>query len=173
MKKISILALLLITLFSTELFSGLKIDSNAPDILVQEWLSDAPKGDNPFEGKTVVLEFWATWCGPCVKAIPHINKLVDKYQNDDFIFVSLTKENKAKVTKFMKKKTMKAFVALDTQGKTNRAYRIRAIPRAFIITPDGKIGWVGHPMHLSDQFFDYYLEHGTFPKMQPAKIKKK
>lgn len=173
MKKLAILALVLITAISMTYSSDLEIGTKAPPILVQEWMNDAPDGDDPFEGKTVVLEFWATWCGPCVRAIPHINELVEKYQSDDLIFVSMTREKKAKVAKFMKKKDMKAYVALDTKGKTNQSYKIRYIPRAYIIGADGKIAWVGHPAHLTDKFFDYFLEHGSFPEMKKVPPKKK
>jgi len=173
MKKLATLAILFVFTLSLLNAKNLPLGSSAPTINISEWLTEAPDGDNPFQGKTVVLEFWATWCGPCVKAIPHLNSLVDKYQSDDLIFVSITKENKSKVTSFMKKKEMKAYVALDDKGKTNSAYRIRAIPKAYIISPEGKIIWDGHPFNLSDQLLDYYLEHKEMPKNTSAPTRKK
>ena len=173
MKRFATIAILLLISTSLLLANDLKIGSNAPTISIQEWLAEAPGGDVPFKGKTVVLEFWGTWCGPCVRAIPHLNKLVDKYQNDDLIFVSITKETKSKVAKFMKKKQMKAFVALDNKGKTNKAYQIRYIPKAYIIDPNGLIIWGGHPAHLTNELFDYYHKNNKMPLVAPAKATKK
>jgi cytochrome c biogenesis protein CcmG/thiol:disulfide interchange protein DsbE len=173
MKKLAALSILFVLTFSMLIANDLTLGSSAPTINIAEWLTDAPEGDDPFKGKTVVLEFWATWCGPCVRAIPHLNSLVDKYQSDDLIFVSVTKENKSKVTNFMKKKEMKAFVALDDRGKTNSAYRIRAIPKAYIISPEGKIIWDGHPVNLNDQLFDYYIANKEMPKAKGAPTLKK
>jgi thiol-disulfide isomerase/thioredoxin len=173
MKKLATLTMLFVLSFSMLNANDLSLGSSAPTITIAEWLTDTPEGENPFQGKTVVLEFWATWCGPCVRAIPHLNELVEKYQSDDLIFISITKEDKKKVTDFMKKKEMKAYVALDERGKTNSSYKIRYIPKAYIISPEGKIIWDGHPSNLNNQLFDHYLEHNEMPKTTTAPTTKK
>lgn len=77
----------------------------APEISPQELISG---GEGNFdasvlEGKAVVLEFWATWCGPCVDAIPHWNQLVEEFADENVVFLSITDEGRRTVRRFLKK----------------------------------------------------------------------
>ena len=58
-----------------------KMGDAAPTISIAEWITKPEFKGNPFQNKTVILEFWATWCGPCRRIIPHINSLIDKFKN--------------------------------------------------------------------------------------------
>ena len=64
----------------------------APDIHISKWLNYNPSEKNIFKGKTIVLEFWATWCRPCINSIPHINQLVEQFACDSVMFISISKE---------------------------------------------------------------------------------
>jgi len=119
-------------------------------ISVGEWVQGKPEAGNAFDGKTVILEFWATWCGPCVKAIPHLNDLADKFANDDVVFAAVSNERATTVTEFLKKHTMKYSVFVDTEkSATYNAFGVRVIPRSFVIDPDRVILWTGHPEKLT------------------------
>lgn len=137
-----------------------EVGQKAPDIMIERWINKTPSGTNPFSGRTVVLEFWATWCNPCRKAIPHINKLVDKFQDDRFIFVSVSKESSDDLKKFTKTTKMKAFVAADDEGKTIKNYGINEIPQCFIINADGIIVWKGEPKDLTEDMLRNYKQSG-------------
>jgi thiol-disulfide isomerase/thioredoxin len=71
------LALLLFLLFSPLVIFGqsnLRVGDPAPPITITEWLANTPE-DTTLRDKFIVLEFWATWCKPCLEAVPHLNEL--------------------------------------------------------------------------------------------------
>jgi|GEM_PF-2934219 len=90
-------------------------------------------------GKAVVLEFWATWCTPCVQAIPHLNKLGEELADEPVCFISVTDEPLKRIAKFLKKRTMKSWVALDTDRSVFKGYGVRGIPRTFVIDKEGRV----------------------------------
>jgi len=120
-----------------------------PEVTATDWAS--------LKGRTVVLEFWATWCGPCVGLIPHLNKLHDEWNEKGIEFIAVTDEEEAVVREFLKTNPVKGCVALDTDGSVFRAYRIRGRPDAVVVDATGKlVGWVSpavlvaHPDILAD-----------------------
>jgi thiol-disulfide isomerase/thioredoxin len=130
----------------------LKPGDAAPALSVSKFVKGEPvKG---FEkGKIYVVEFWATWCGPCRASIPHLTQM--QKANPDVTFIgSNVGEDEAKVMPFVKEMgdKMDYRVAVDKDGQTNAAYMEAAgqngIPTAFVIDKDSKIAWIGHPMKL-------------------------
>lgn len=115
------------------------------------------------QGKVVVLEFWATWCGPCVAAIAHLNELAEKFKDQPVQFIAITAEEEAIIVPFLKKRPMKAWVALDTDKAMNRAYGIVAIPRSIILGKDGMIAANTHPEELTEQLLKDVLAGRRFP----------
>jgi len=84
-----------ISVFAQEPASRPVVGNPAPPLGLEKLLQ-APEGTSAnwksLEGKIVILEFWAAWCGPCVAAIPHINKLADEFKNKPVAFTSVTSE---------------------------------------------------------------------------------
>ena len=105
-----ILILVTSSLFSTSSLVGdevLTIGSKAPSIDVEHWLSN---GNGKFPvvkkfqtGKVYVVEFWATWCGPCVASMPHISKLQNKFSDQGVQIISVSEEDLETVEEFLKK----------------------------------------------------------------------
>lgn len=150
MKKI--LLIIIALLFVADVYAQ-EVGEKAPAITVSEWIGKAPKAKDNLTDKVVVIDFWATWCRPCIASIPHMNSLAEKFQSDDVVFVSLSREDAAKVKKFTAKKEFKSYVAIDNQSKTNVAYRIMSIPQIYVIK-NNKIVWKGHPMHLNEKVLE-------------------
>jgi thiol-disulfide isomerase/thioredoxin len=108
-------------------------------------------GNKPeLTGKPLLVEFWATWCPPCRKSIPHLNEIYAKYKSQGLQIVGITDENEATVKKFQKQVPMDYNVAINTPGTIYEQFGIQAIPTAFLVNKSGKIVWTGHPMELSE-----------------------
>jgi thiol-disulfide isomerase/thioredoxin len=101
-------------------------------------------------GKPYLVEFWATWCPPCRKSIPHLNQIYSKYKSQGLEIVGITDENEATVTKFQKQVPMDYNVAINTPKSVYEQLGIEGIPTAFLVNKGGKIVWTGHPMELTE-----------------------
>ena len=120
-------------------------------LYIRQWISETQPEAEDFANRVLVLEFWATWCPPCVAQVPHLKKLASKYEDKDVLFLGLSQDNSAeKVTAFVKKNEINYFMALD--GGTANRLGIDGIPAAFVIGHNGKVVWAGHPG--SDEFED-------------------
>jgi thiol-disulfide isomerase/thioredoxin len=109
-------------------------------------------------GKPLLLEFWATWCPPCRKSIPHLNEIYAKYKDRGLLIIGVSDEEKSVVEPFMQKLPMNYSVALDANGKLGSSFGIEAIPHAMLVDKSGKIVWEGHPMELTDEAIEKILK---------------
>lgn len=157
----------------------LTIGSDAPALNVEHWVQDGKGKFKPvtkFEkGKVYVVEFWATWCGPCIQSMPHLAELQTKYADKGVQLISISDEDLETVDKFLdrevrgskaeegkedaKPKTYRELTSVyclttDPDQSTNKDYMEAAaqngIPTAFIVGKDSKIEWIGHPMEMDD-----------------------
>jgi uncharacterized protein (TIGR03435 family) len=126
-----------------------------PPAIALERLLQAPEGSKAtwaaLKGKVVVLEFWATWCGPCVGAIPHLNELADAFKNKPVQFIAITDEDEKIITQFLKRKPIHAWVGLDTDKSMFKEYAVTGIPHTVIVDKKGRIVAITHPAALTDQ----------------------
>ena len=109
-------------------------------------------------GKPTIVEFWATWCPPCRKSIPHLNEIYKKYKERGLEIVGITDENQAVVEEFLKKQPIDYHVGLDQGGKYSAGFGIEGIPHAFLVSKAGKVVWEGHPMEMQDADIEKILK---------------
>ncbi len=93
-----------------------------------------------FKGKVVFLNFWATWCMPCVAELPSINKLYNELKDENIEFLLISNENLEKVKGYHTKKEYDVpFHIIDANGFIPQQYKHDGIPTTFIINKEGKI----------------------------------
>jgi uncharacterized protein (TIGR03435 family) len=95
-----------------------------------------------------VLEFWATWCAPCVAAVPHLNQLVEQFKEEPIDFVAITDEDESLVRRFLGTHHMDGFIALDEGGRTWKAYNLTFLPTTVLIDSKGRLAGVTNPSHI-------------------------
>ena len=90
--------------------------------------------------KVVVLDFWATWCAPCIAVMPTLKEVTDEYADKDVVFLALnTGEQKQQIETFLKEKDLDLSVLLDLEGKVADAFAADAIPQTIVIGKSGLI----------------------------------
>jgi len=95
---------------------------------------------NNYKGKLTVINFWATWCPPCVVEIPSLNRLRNKMQGYDFELISVNySETRAHIRGFLEKVKVNFPVLLDVSGEISASWNVLVYPSTFVIGPDGKI----------------------------------
>ncbi len=120
----------------------------APEVTAAKWINADSFSLADNQDKIVVVEFWATWCPPCRKSIPHLKKLHEEYADKGVVIVSLSNEPAETIENFMGKTEMPWI--LGAESTSGGAYGVSGIPAAFIVV-DGKIVWNGHPMGGLDE----------------------
>lgn len=97
-----------------------------------------------YKGKVILLDFWATWCKPCEKSMPALQKLHDEFATNDFAVIGISidegKDGKTKVKKFIDKRKFSYPILLDSKAEAAwAAFKVKAIPAMFLIDREGNI----------------------------------
>lgn len=131
---------------------GLEIGDPAPELQISTWVKGDPVKLADGRGKNLyVLEFWATWCTPCLETIPDLTELQKEYRSKGVVIVGISDEPASTVRPFVERMgdKMDFTVAADRREATTRAYLggfgIQSIPHTFVIDKNGVIAWHGHP----------------------------
>ncbi len=114
----------------------------APEISLPK-LIGAPvtelRGLEELKGKVVVLEFWATWCEPCLDAIPALNLLAERFRGQPAVFIHITDESEADVREFMKTQRLLGWVAPEAGAAVFKAFRVYGRPHTVVINKAGAV----------------------------------
>ena len=93
-----------------------------------------------YKGRVVLVNFWATWCGPCVQEMPSIQRLKEKLAGRPFDVLAVNlDEPESRIRNFLAKVSVGFPILLDPERKVSRAWNARILPATYIVGPDGKI----------------------------------
>jgi len=159
----------------------LKVGDPAPAVKIEKWIKGTPLTTEALkDGRVHVVEFWATWCGPCIVGMPHLSELSKSYGDKvSFNGISVWESNAAKDKSADLMPKVEAFVSnahdmmaynIGADGKAAvmadtwmKAAGRNGIPCAFVVDKEGKIGWVGHPLMGLEEAVDLALEGKLTP----------
>jgi internalin A len=137
----------------------------APAIQIDKLLQ-APDGAEAsweaLKGKVVVLDFWATWCGPCVKSLPHINELARKMADKPVQFIMVTGEEEDVVKDFLKKTKITPWIGIDSDKSMYNEYielsGVSGIPLTVVVDQYRKVVSVSRPDQVTEETINKLLE---------------
>jgi cytochrome c biogenesis protein CcmG/thiol:disulfide interchange protein DsbE len=161
--KKKVLAVYVILIFSTIMLSnctrppsesgaGIEIGSRAPNFKLFD-LSGKEVSLNQYKGKIVLLDFWATWCGPCRMTMPLLERLQKEYSDVMVQMAINLQEPKDVVRDYVLAQGIHALVLLDESGSVGEAYGADAIPRQVVIDKEGVVRYIqtGFSARMSSQ----------------------
>lgn len=152
-KLIQIFCFLFIVTFSFNNLSAqeVSVGDKISKLEIEHYLQ-APQNNYSYDKlkeNALVLEFWATWCSPCIALIPHLNHLNNVFSNQPVRFISITSEKKSIITNFLKYHKMNGWVGLDTDKSVFNKFNIIGVPQTVLIYPSGKVAAITYGSKVS------------------------
>jgi|SRR5277367_3129185 len=106
-------------------------------------LTDSPASDSPFpefRGKVIVLDFWATWCGPCRRSLPSVKRLQAVYGSADFVVISISEDDDASAWRsFVSANQMNWPQRFDSDGSLQAKYGVTGLPTYVLLDRNGSV----------------------------------
>jgi thiol-disulfide isomerase/thioredoxin len=147
----------------------LKVGDPAPPLQVDRWLQGKPV-ERLQPGTVYLIEFWASWCGPCLTSVPHVNALHRAFEDKGLVAIAQNvweqDEGQAEAFVQMMGHRMTYRVALDDKRNVPggamaadwlAAAERKGLPAAFLVDRKGRIAWIGHPMAIEDEMIEDLL----------------
>ncbi|HAT71817.1 MAG TPA: hypothetical protein DCS63_03270 [Elusimicrobia bacterium] len=132
----------------------------APELRLPKLLN-APlpslSGWQDLKGKAVVIEFFATWCEPCLDNIPHFNDLAEKFSGKPVVFISVTDESEADIAAFIKTRRLAGWVAPEAGPEVFKAFRVYGRPHTVLVDRDGKVAAFTTPAQVTAEKIEELL----------------
>jgi peroxiredoxin len=114
-------------------------------------------------GKVVLVNFWATWCGPCLLEMPDLNDLYSRFKSQGLVVLSITNEESSKVNSYVNRIGYHAPVLLDPDSKAAKRFHVENLPRSFVFNRKGKLVALAVDQRSRRQFFQMLAAAGVHP----------
>ncbi len=137
--------------------TGTQVGNQAPDFQLQD-LDGNTVSLSELRGSPVMLNFWASWCGPCRAEMPYIQQIYDEWQDQGLVVLTINlRESQATVRQFMEDLGLTFPALLDTNNAVTDLYNVTAIPTTFFIDGDGVIQAMKVGSFPSKEAIEVYL----------------
>lgn len=124
----------------------------APDFTVEHILDDTRTSLSQYKGKVVYLDFWASWCAPCLKSFSFMDELQKQFGEDGFVVIAVNLDaNSEDARQFLNKTPAGFFVGQNAQGDIAEDYGVTTMPSTYLIGRDGLIKAVHHGFRSRDR----------------------
>lgn len=130
----------------------------SPTLEVQNMAQTPAQHLSDFYGRGLVIEFFAHWCGPCARAVPHMNEIRAKYESRGLSIVSVTNDPPEKAEPWVEKNDMQYAYGYDPAGKLQAHFGVDSIPHAILVDAFGNILWRGHPMQMPVEMIERAID---------------
>jgi peroxiredoxin len=145
------IALLLIFLLSASVAFGLDAGDRAPDFAAPSLTSEGTVELSRYRGKVVYLDFWASWCAPCLTAIPEIEEMRSAFPAAEFQIIAVNlDQTKKKALRFLEKHPVGYPSASDPKGRLPGQFGVDTMPTSYLIDRDGVIRYVHRGFQRGD-----------------------
>jgi thiol-disulfide isomerase/thioredoxin len=126
-------------------FAGIKAGDTFPDLSTFKLEGKLP---DTLKGKVVIVDFWASWCGPCKDSFPVMNELLKKYADRGLVIVAVNADEvRADMDEFLKKNPAAFTVVRDATQKLMEKVDVGTMPSSFILDRDGKVRYLHNGFH--------------------------
>ncbi|WP_158996237.1 redoxin family protein [Mucilaginibacter sp. L196] len=148
----TILSATLFLLLSFNAFSQIKVGQRVTNIPIQNLLNAPLKQTqlSDFNGKVILLEFWATYCGPCITAMSHLQEL-QKECTGKLRIITVTSEKESRIKKFIENKPSNLWFAVDSANLLQQSFPLRTIPESVLIDKNGVVVAITEPQNITKQ----------------------
>lgn len=136
--------------------------SVSAQVLLTEKIQDSKLATNE-EKPLFLVDFWATWCAPCITAGEYLGVLQEQYA-DDLYILSLSKESPEVVKRFIDKHPSKLAIAIDYNGNNFESHNVQSLPWSILFDAEGNILWKGNPANLKQWIIEKFLRQGKKKK---------
>ena len=110
-----------------------------PPLALQD-IDGKPHRLQDYRGKVVLINFWATWCGPCREEMPSLNRLRASLAGRPFVVLAVNlAESEARIRRFTQEVPLDFLILLDRDTAVAKAWKARILPASFLVGPDGRI----------------------------------
>ncbi|AKA35371.1 TlpA family protein disulfide reductase [Flagellimonas lutaonensis] len=126
------------------------------------------KGQEIEDDKMILIDFWATWCGPCIASFPHLEKIQDRYKNSLQI-IAISDEKAETVEGFLRKRKFDLTFMNDLEKRLHKKFDIKSIPISCLLSEDGEFLWAGNSENL-ESVLEQYQQSGSITDFELTEL---
>ncbi|MFZ6663391.1 TIGR03435 family protein [Peijinzhouia sedimentorum] len=143
-------------------FAQSKIGTQVPDISFEEVLNYSSNDLqlSEIEGKVIILDFWATWCAPCIASFPKLEEIQEKYKSELQI-ITITSDSNERILKFLENRDMNLPIAIDPSRKIVEYFPHRSIPHTVVIDKNGIVQAVTNSSNITQELVQKVIDKQT------------